>query len=64
MADPDPEVNAHIIVGQVAAPTAHLANLRPSSGFDLDARADRIAITGGANQAKTDPCFALPPSFR
>ncbi len=50
---------AHVVVGQVAAPTPHLANLCPSPGFDLDAGADRIAITGGADQAKADPRFAV-----
>ena len=52
-------MNAHIIVGKIAAPTAHLANLRPPTGFDLNAGADRIAIAGGANQAKTNPRFAI-----
>jgi hypothetical protein len=53
------EVNAHIVVGKVAASTAHLADLRPPAGFDLDAGADRIAIAGGPNQAKADPRFAV-----
>src|SRR6266571_5282479 len=55
----DTEMNAHIIVGKIAASTAHLADLRPPPGFDLDAGADRIAIAGGSDQAKADPPFAV-----
>src|SRR5262245_21057301 len=55
----NPEMNTHIIVRKITASTTNLANVRPASGFDLDAGADRIAIARGANKAKANPSFAV-----
>jgi hypothetical protein len=48
-----------VVVGKVAASTAHLPYLSSPSGFDLDTGADRMAIAGGSGQAKADPRFAI-----
>jgi hypothetical protein len=51
-------MDAHIIVGKITASAEHFANLRPSSGVDLDAGADRIPIAGDADEVKADPRVA------
>jgi hypothetical protein len=55
----EPEVDAHIVVGEIAPSAAYFRNLLAATGFNFNACSNGISVTSRSFQSEADPVATI-----